>query len=675
MFLDRFSNHPTPSASPAPSQRSYSPAPRRPGPLGSGLSRPSLQPRSSSLTSLVSRANSSIGSLPGIARLPNGSGLKQSTAAPPDVDDPFEVLEKIVGVSLQRSKEDGNDGASTIQKPDELLDDIDFGTLSLQDFVESRASNKSSIEVDGEMEDIQSVEEYESERDKFEDLHRSIQACDNVLKSVEISLAGFQKDLGIVSMEIETLQTKSAALNARLENRKKVERLLGPAVEEVSIAPAVVQCISIGQMDDNWLKALAELQKRLKAIETKANGSENIKAMTDIRPLLEGLTSKATERIRDYLVAQIKAMRSPNINAQIIQQQNLVRYKDLWGFLMKNNTKLSGDIGQAYINTMRWYYLNNFTRYQEALNRLSIIRIGQTETIGADSAAPRQKSPGMPASHDAHNIGRRADILKTSNTTAISSYAAEEDKNSHYIETSFRSFNLALIDNISAEYSFLTGFFHTDTYAQMSRRCASIFEPTFALGQTLATDLISQSYDCIGILLCVRLTQAFAFELQRRKVPVAESYLNGMNMLLWPRLQLAMDAHSESIKQASATVSARSAASKLSFTGPSAADQTKLSTAPHPLTQRFSQFLYGILAVSKDAGDDEPVTNSLRRLRGEYEAFLQKASKGAGADQRKRDRFLSNNYALVMTIIADAQGKLAEEQKEHFEELSEGLRR
>lgn len=281
----------------------------------------------------------------------------------------------------------------------------------------------------------------------------------------------------------------------------------------------------------------------------------------------------------------------------------------------------------------------------------------------------------MPASHDAHNIGRRADILKTSNTTAISSYAAEEDKNSHYIETSFRSFNLALIDNISAEYSFLTGFFHTDTYAQMSRRCASIFEPTFALGQTLATDLISQSYDCIGILLCVRLTQAFAFELQRRKVPVAESYLNGMNMLLWPRLQLAMDAHSESIKQASATVSARSAASKLSFTGPSAADQTKLSTAPHPLTQRFSQFLYGILAVSKDAGDDEPVTNSLRRLRGEYEAFLQKASKGAGADQRKRDRFLSNNYALVMTIIADAQGKLAEEQKEHFEELSEGLRR
>lgn len=118
-----------------------------------------------------------------------------------------------------------------------------------------------------------------------------------MLKSVEVSLAGFQKDLGIVSMEIETLQTKSAALNTRLENRKVVERLLGPAVEEISIAPAVVRCISEGQVDDNWLKALAELQKRLKVIEAKASSSENIKAVSDIKPLLESLTARVSLRM------------------------------------------------------------------------------------------------------------------------------------------------------------------------------------------------------------------------------------------------------------------------------------------------------------------------------------------------------------------------------------------
>ena len=126
------------------------------------------------------------------------------------------------------------------------------------------------------------------------DLTNDHKACDGVLKSVEISLAGFQKDLGIVSMEIETLQTKSAALNNRLENRKRVERILGPAVEEISISPVVVQCIANGQMDENWLKALAELQKRLKVIEAKATGTDNIKAATDIKPLLESLATRVS---------------------------------------------------------------------------------------------------------------------------------------------------------------------------------------------------------------------------------------------------------------------------------------------------------------------------------------------------------------------------------------------
>ena len=134
---------------------------------------------------------------------------------------------------------------------------------------------------------------------------KSGQACDSVLKSVEVSLAGFQKDLGIVSMEIETLQTKSAALNTRLENRKRVERILGPAVEEVSISPVVVQCVSNGQMDENWLKALAELQKRLKVIEGKAGGTESIKAASDIKPLLDSLTTKVRyldSALRDLLM-------------------------------------------------------------------------------------------------------------------------------------------------------------------------------------------------------------------------------------------------------------------------------------------------------------------------------------------------------------------------------------
>ena len=109
---------------------------------------------------------------------------------------------------------------------------------------------------------------------------------------MEISLTNFQKDLGAVSAEIETLQSRSTALNTKLENRRVVEKLLGPAVEEISIAPTTVKRISEGPIDQTWVKALGDLDKRLKVIESKAKGPDKVLAVSDVEPLLEDLTNK-----------------------------------------------------------------------------------------------------------------------------------------------------------------------------------------------------------------------------------------------------------------------------------------------------------------------------------------------------------------------------------------------
>ena len=120
----------------------------------------------------------------------------------------------------------------------------------------------------------------------------SDQACDEVLKSVETYLTNFQSDLGAVSAEIETLQSRSTALNTKLENRKVVEKLLGPAVEEISISPAAIRKIADGPMDESWVKALSELEKRKKAVDSKSKENSHIKAIEDVKPLLENLTNK-----------------------------------------------------------------------------------------------------------------------------------------------------------------------------------------------------------------------------------------------------------------------------------------------------------------------------------------------------------------------------------------------
>ena len=83
-------------------------------------------------------------------------------------------------------------------------------------------------------------------------------------------------------------------MNTRLENRKTVERLLGPAVEEVSISPMVVKMISEGQVDSTWLKALEDLDKRFKTIDSKMKGTEKALAVSDIKPLLDDLKNKAS---------------------------------------------------------------------------------------------------------------------------------------------------------------------------------------------------------------------------------------------------------------------------------------------------------------------------------------------------------------------------------------------
>lgn len=654
---ERLSGQSTPS-------RSYSPtaAPRKSFQLGPSTlpRRPGLSPRTSSLS--VASLGGSYDSLPTAVGVPNGSHLRDELTGPPatDVRDPFAVLENILGPQRQKVVPDSGDVDGGVEKPP-LVGDVDFGGFSLEGFANAPLKPAGTANDPAPV-----VADFEIEKDKFEDLHKSILACDEVLASVETYLTSFQADLTAVSAEIETLQNRSSALNTKLQNRKVVEKILGPEVESFSIPPAVVRKITEGTVDESWIKALEELEKRSKSIDAKLKDGHDIKAAQDVKPFIDDVSTKAVERIRDFVVGQIKALRSPSINAQVIQQNSFLRYKGIFAFLAGRQPQLAEEITQAYVNTMRWYYLHNFTRYKTALERLNVHIIDQTDAIANDPASARRV--GKPP-HDAFSIGRRMDILRTTSEAALSSYLAEEDKGTHYLEVPFRAFNLALVDNASAEYSFLTEFFYKQSFHGTSRKFNEIFQPTFVLGHELIRHLVSESLDALGILTCVRLNQHLAFELQRRKVPTVDGYINGTNMLLWPRFQQTIDTHCDSIRKLTTSLPGKPAGSALSLTASPSAAQT---TAPHPLTQRFANFVQGILMLSSEAGDDEPVSNSLGRLRNEYQAFLTKMFKGI-AEVRKRDRFLFNNYSLVCTIIADTEGKLAEEIKGIFEELRDAL--
>lgn len=508
------------------------------------------------------------------------------------------------------------------------------------------------------------------EHKKYEGFHNAISGCGSVLQSVESYLSNFQDELGAVSAEIETLQSRSVQLNARLENRRKVESLLRPAVEEISISPMTIRTIVEGPVDDNWIKALRELEARSDQVARKSVHTNTTKVLEDLRPLLNDLKAKAVERIRDFYVTQIKAIRSPDINAQAIQQGTMIRYKELYAFLSRNHKVLADEIAQAYVNTMKWYYNNYFTQYREALEKLRILVADQGDVVGADPAVQKKttlsSTKAQVSGHDFFDIGRRADILRLDTISAIPSHLAEDSKSLHYLEVPFHNFNVAVIDNVSFEYSIVAELFAGNrSFHDITRLVDTIFSSTFHIGRSLTKSLVNSSTDCLGIFLCVRLNQRSAFMLQRRKIPVAESYINGTNLLLWPRFQQILDLHNESLKRATTSTTRFTANTALSLVG--GLDSSNNSVAPHIISQRFGQFLHGVLVLSAEVGDDEPVTLSIGRLRNEYEALMVKLSKNVG-DTKRRERFLFNNFSLVLAIVGDCQGNLAEKQKEHLQQ-------
>ena len=85
-------------------------------------------------------------------------------------------------------------------------------------------------------------------------------------------------------------------------------------------------------------------------------------------------------------MSQIISLRSPGINAQIVQQRAFITYKDIYGFLVKHHAQLAEEIGQAYINTMRWYYLSHFNRYKATLEKLPLYLVDKHDALGSDPA-------------------------------------------------------------------------------------------------------------------------------------------------------------------------------------------------------------------------------------------------------------------------------------------------
>lgn len=159
MWLHSLSTQSTPVPSPPPKdqspRRSNHLVPPRPSTVRSGLS------GNTSTLSLVSESSSTAAG-PQL-QIANGSavGSQLDSTTSVGVQDPLDVLNSIVDVSAcrKRSRDGRLKDEQSLQRPFKIVEDIDFGGLSLEQFAEKGDDSAESRIVDVHSYSEQSIEE------------------------------------------------------------------------------------------------------------------------------------------------------------------------------------------------------------------------------------------------------------------------------------------------------------------------------------------------------------------------------------------------------------------------------------------------------------------------------------------------------------------------------------
>jgi hypothetical protein len=293
-------------------------------------------------------------------------------------------------------------------------------------------------------------------------------------------------------------------------------------------------------------------------------------------------------------------IKSTTSNINILQQNILLKFKDLYAFLVERHSEVAYEIRATYVSLANGYYSSLFEKYVKALNKLQvfIIRIekktviaDKLDLIGCEEGVRRGLFGSKPIKDktSVFTLGDRIQILLDSDPGIIIPYVAE-DKNLKYpFEAAFKSLCRLVLDNASSEYLFTIEFFIVKKDKKKETPGAAfkeIFETTIGLVQLVLKQFIDNAYDAIGVLICIRLNAQNLRIMQKRRIPALDGFMNATNMLLWPKFQSIMDLHMDSLKNANL--------SKLLPTK---------DVRPHYISRRYSELSVSLLTLNQGFED------------------------------------------------------------------------
>lgn len=418
----------------------------------------------------------------------------------------------------------------------------------------------------------------------------------NLLDSLENFLSSFQRDLSSVSGQISELQARSKEIDQRLKSRRRIEKPLSKLVSELTIPPALVLTILDTEVGESWIPVIDDFEGRLGTLEVRAR----VKAARDLGDISEGLRIVAATKLRAFFLALLHPIKdSVTTNVQVLQSSVYVKYRSLFSFLQRKAEPVAKEIQDSYIAAARTYYETAFRRY---IRSLGWLRSKVTEKFEAL------------VSLSVHQDGSRLDherlaYAKIDGSSVILAYMADDKTHKEPLEAILRSLFLVLMDNATAEYSFITTFFSFQPLApvddqenvsstpllspdygvvddrksiadseartevagpnlsvgknghgrlvDMDRSARhelvnlwkKVFDPVLEYTKAFLVTVVEPSPPAIPLLTMVRLTEAVLAEVQKRQCSPLETFFFTVRLQLWPVFQKVMTEHCDSLKK------------------------------------------------------------------------------------------------------------------------------
>ncbi|XP_076919654.1 vacuolar protein sorting-associated protein 52 A-like isoform X1 [Bidens hawaiensis] len=522
-------------------------------------------------------------------------------------------------------------------KADEAVANILSKGVKLREYTKGVENNLRQVELD-------SIQEYITESDNLVSLHDQIRDCDIILSQMETLLGGFQVEIGSISSDIKILQEKSLDMGLKLKNRKVAESKLAKFVEEIIVPPRMIDIIVDGEVNDEYLRTLEILSKKLKFVEVDPMVKTS-NALKDVQPELERLRQKAISKVFEFMIQKLYALRKPKTNIQILQQSILLKYKYAISFLKEHGKEIYNEVRAAYTDTMNKVLSAHFRAYIQALEKLQLDIAGPTDLIGVDTRSTslflRGREP-LKNRSAIFALGDRINILKEIDEPSLIPHIAEASSKKYPYEVLFRSLHKLLMDTATSEYVFCGDFFGEETVFY------EIFSGPFAVMDEHFGTVLPNSFDAIGIMLMIRITHQHQLIMSRRRIPCLDSYLDKVNISLWPRFKMVFDMHINSLRNANVK------------------SLWEDDVHPHYVMRRYAEFTASLIQLNVDYGDGQLDLN-MERLKMAIDDLLIKLAK-MFTKPKLQTVFLINNYDMTIAVLKET-GPEGGKIQAHFEEL------